>query len=137
MNNKDRALQLCFEDIVRAAVAGERCPLNGTRNMTSHLVAVLARTGRIKVEVYAKNWRTVTIMQGEHSGKSTMHAPAGHECYRVIDRQGSRPVGGTAEDKSLNRIERQRVALAAFREACAKYEDDQRRVRTNNIRTGG
>lgn len=80
-------LDLDFAAIEAAAAKGERCPQSrphGPLNAGSS--AALARAGRIRVEIFAHNWRVVTIMEGPHKGKQTMGSPyAGSgKPYRVI-----------------------------------------------------
>jgi len=77
MKITDEALDRCFAELERAAVAGERCPMNGcgTDVVQSSLVNALAHDGRIRSEVGGKNWRTVTILVGPNAGKSTMQSP--------------------------------------------------------------
>ena len=48
-------LFMCFASLERAAATGARCPMNGTHDVNSTLVGTLARKGKIRVEVYAKN----------------------------------------------------------------------------------
>lgn len=43
-------------------------------------VAALAREGRIRIEVWAHNWRVIEI-----EGLRTMKAPTGNKPYRVVD----------------------------------------------------
>lgn len=88
MSNKDRSLQLCFEAMVAAAIKGKRCPLNGEDNIRPDWVGILARLGRIKVEISGRNWRTVTILEGEHARKHTQRDPDGYPVWKVINRNG-------------------------------------------------
>ena len=71
-----------FDLVVARAVAGARCPEND--EVGSNIMPQLARDGKIKIKVYALNWRVVTIMEGPHAGKTTMPAPAGQVPYRII-----------------------------------------------------
>lgn len=81
--------------IEEAAVAGTRCPQrkpNGPLNNKS--ISRLAREGRLKSEVYACNWRVVTILTGPHQGAAT--APPPYACgdpYIVMDKTGTRRNG--------------------------------------------
>ena len=78
--------------IEQAAIHGDRCPFNDNMDATGRcFVPELARTGRIRVEVYARNWRVVTLLTGEHKGKHTAlpsFATVGGP-YVTIDRNGT------------------------------------------------
>ncbi len=70
--NLDREFGL----LERAAAAGERCPQSGNFGpLKSHFTTALARAGRIRIEIYAHNWRVVTILDGPHRGKRTAETP--------------------------------------------------------------
>lgn len=76
-----------FALLEAAAAAGERCPQSrphGPLNPAS--TGHLAREGRIRVEIFAHNWRVVTIMDGPHKGKQTMATPhkGSEKPYKVI-----------------------------------------------------
>lgn len=74
-----------FAVIERAAIEGRRCPENLTHGVTSPAVTALARAGRIRIEIYFHNWRVVTILEGEHRGKTTAACPKkGAMPYRTI-----------------------------------------------------
>lgn len=65
-----------FEILERAAAAGERCPQSGNFGpLKSHVTTALARAGKIRIEIYAHNWRVVTILEGRHRGKRTAETP--------------------------------------------------------------
>jgi hypothetical protein len=68
---KDRA----YQAILDSAVKRERCPENGERGLSSGIVRRLANDGLIKVEVFARNYRVVTILTGPHKGKRTKAPP--------------------------------------------------------------
>jgi len=92
-------LDRVFTLLVGAACRGERCPQqfpHGTlTNQENIAVPELARAGRIRVELYALNWRVVVICEGEHAGKHTALSPhagpkgARPKPYRTI--QGGDP----------------------------------------------
>lgn len=67
-------VNLTFERLQDIAIRGERCPFNDA--LPSGALSVLARSGRIRIEVFRHNWRVVTIMTGPHSGQQTMRDPA-------------------------------------------------------------
>lgn len=83
-------------DLVRnAAKAGLRCPQNfeivnavqraGYGMVASAMLPNLARKGRLRVEIYAGNWRVAEI-----DGLRTQGPPAGSGVpYKVIDGAGS------------------------------------------------
>ena len=62
--------------IIEYARRGERCPLANSTTFPSKIVGELARTGRIRVDVYAHNWRRITITEpGQHFGQATAPPP--------------------------------------------------------------
>lgn len=79
-----------FATLVVAAIAGQRCPVaarEGVLGLPSGVTGKLARDGKIKVEVYAKNYRVVEILVGPHAGKRTKAPPSiDWKPYRVIDK---------------------------------------------------
>lgn len=87
-------VERCFAAIERAANAGQRCPENGTFDVTSTAVKVLALAGRIKVEISGNNYRTIKILTGDSAGKSTAPDPRGRRPWKVIDRNGTRRADG-------------------------------------------
>jgi hypothetical protein len=92
------ALQSLFDHIVPYAERGERCPTNeellyaGYPPYKGRNLAALAHAGWVKIAVYTKNWRTVTILKGEHEGAHTELPPLIKgklpKPYRVIDGSG-------------------------------------------------
>ncbi len=77
-----------FAVLEKAAAAGDRCPMAKTDGLTSTLTSALARAGKIRIDVYAHNWRVVTILVGPHAGKSTLGAPNPHwRPYLTIGRE--------------------------------------------------
>lgn len=64
-----------FAMLETAAASGARCPVAGTNGLTSTLTGTLARTGKIRIDVYPHNWRVITIMAGPHAGKATALPP--------------------------------------------------------------
>ena len=74
------AIEEGFAQIERAALAGERCPsTHGTYNssgtLSSGITTMLLREGRIKIEIYGRNWRVIEILKGPNAGKRTKEAP--------------------------------------------------------------
>lgn len=73
-----------FALLVTAAVNGDRCPQTYPHGpISSGAMTALIRDGKIKSEVYRHNYRVVTIMVGEHKGKTTRPADAGLKPFRV------------------------------------------------------
>lgn len=68
-------LDRAFAQLEAAAITGSRCPMSDSVVGGSPSVSQLARDGRILVEVFVHNFRRVTILQGEHRGKTTANAP--------------------------------------------------------------
>ncbi|KKL95774.1 hypothetical protein LCGC14_1851170 [marine sediment metagenome] len=60
-----------FDIIVKRALAGERAPQTGEYKSLPPIIKVLAKQGRIKVEVYAHNWRVIEILKGSNAGVRT------------------------------------------------------------------
>jgi len=86
----------------RLTVAGLPCTNSGTAWTTW-----LARAGHIRIEVFGKNWRVITILTGPHIGKKTKAAPRAGAPYVVIDAL-------SGFDTPLDKARRQREANAAF-----------------------
>lgn len=69
-----------FALIERAAIKGDRCPTNISMDnpdgtLRSGITSALLKEGRIKIEVYAHNWRVVEISIGPNAGKRTKAPP--------------------------------------------------------------
>lgn len=70
------SVSLALKIIESAAVAGERAPLTKRPGITvgaldqAHTSRLIA-DGYIRVDVYSKNYRVITLLKGEHAGKST------------------------------------------------------------------
>jgi hypothetical protein len=83
-------LDRVFVLLEAAAVKGERCPQHEPHgpltNVENRALPELARAGRIRIELYALNWRVVVISEGPNRGKNTMLAPGKgtRKPYRVI-----------------------------------------------------
>lgn len=81
-----------FAVLVACAVAKERCPItnrhcDGVMNgLPNGHTAALAKAGKIKIEVFSRNFRRVTILVGPHRGKTTADPPDGPDAkpYRVV-----------------------------------------------------
>lgn len=76
-----------FAAVEIAAITEQRCPQNEPFGpLKSGVLTRLARAGRIKVEIYALNWRVVTILSGPHTGTRTKPAPRGAKPYKVVEK---------------------------------------------------
>lgn len=67
-----------FQQIEHAALNGLRCPINKTHGYGTLRMGVtseLVKQGRIRVEVYAHNWRVIEITSGPNAGKRTAPPP--------------------------------------------------------------
>lgn len=93
MKRKQQTLNDAFRIIEAAAIAGERCPMstNNGGSLVPANVSVLAKTGRIAIEVSGRNWRRVTILVGPHAGKSTAPNPEPNrnKVFLTIDKRGT------------------------------------------------
>jgi len=76
-----KAMEKVFNIVVKTALAGDRCPTNG-EFLSDHGICAagvrimdLAMCGRVKNEVWAKNWRIIEITSGEHKGARTAESP--------------------------------------------------------------
>ena len=82
-------IEKTFDLVCEAAKRGERCPQNYPHGpVRSKELSELARNGCIRIEVFSKNWRVITILTGEFKGLHTQLAPflpAGAKPYVVID----------------------------------------------------
>lgn len=85
-----------FVMINAVALNGERCPqLHPHGSLTTEqnrTLLVLARSGKLRVEIFMHNWRVVTICDGPNRGKHTMLPPTAKHPYRVIQK-GDVPAG--------------------------------------------
>lgn len=83
-----------FALIEEAAIKGERCPSSRRYGpITSGATEALVAEGRIRVEVYGKNWRVITILAGPHKGKTTAMPPFRHgQPYLVNGKRNNVPL---------------------------------------------
>lgn len=113
-----------FAIIERAAAAGARCP-TADQGLQTATVSALARAGKIKVQIYALNWRVVTVLVGDHKGKKT--APCPHKNngpYLTCEAAGTFRRDGT---EISNRAKAEREARLKLR-PYAGAEPERRRV---------
>lgn len=88
MNATQAAVDHTFNMLEACATIGARCPINGRLGINKYAVYALAREGKIRIEVYHKNWRVVEILEGPQKGKRTAEPPGG-ALYRVVDSDGT------------------------------------------------
>lgn len=80
-----------FTTLVGFAARGERCPENGTHGLAHDVVPALARAGRIRIHLYAHNYRAVEILEGQHKGAMTApHPNPKIKPWRVIGTEDTR-----------------------------------------------
>lgn len=75
LENDENYLNLIFDLIVKRAFVGERAPINTEIRGGQAVLQALANQGRIKVEVYAHNWRVIEILKGPSVGARTKESP--------------------------------------------------------------
>jgi hypothetical protein len=90
-----------FALVEASAARGDRCPTNADLPFgCKNALPALAREGKIRIEVYSRNWRVVTILVGPHRGKKTKAPPVGvGEPYVVIDDEQDRVPGQSQRSK--------------------------------------
>lgn len=92
-SDNPQVVRAAFDELVAAAVAGKRCPINGDGNMSSDVMGVLARSGKVRVEISGRNYRQVFITDGPAKGYATAPNPnASHRVWLRIDRRGTKRV---------------------------------------------
>lgn len=72
---------------VAAAIAGNRAPTKDDMDhipMVARATKQLVKDKAIKIEISGRNWRQITIMTGQHAGKSTAPNPNGMLPHRVL-----------------------------------------------------
>lgn len=114
-------LNQAFAAIEAAAVAGERCPVTareGIEGLPNGATTALARKGRIRIEVYAKNWRVAEILKGPNAGKRTKAPPnpewrpyltMGVETIRTERDDAPRTASSPSAPRTLSREELERT----------------------------
>ena len=108
MSNKGYSGDRAFEFLCGCARRGERAPFGDTVPGGVAVYSVLAKLGRIRVEVFAKNFRQITILEGADKGLKTMDPPSRSdgsrpEPYLVNDKTGLRRNGKIVEPPSAIR----------------------------------
>jgi len=80
----DRRISAAFGLLEKAALAGDRCPRTHPHGpIANGAITALFEAGLISSEVYARNWRVVTILDGPNCGASTAPSPLGGAPYLV------------------------------------------------------
>lgn len=65
-------LDAAYALIEQAAIKGERCPQNHPHGpLFVGATTALCKLGKIKIEIYAINWRVIALLEGPHKGKRT------------------------------------------------------------------
>ena len=84
--SSQETLDRTYALIEAAALAGERCPQSKPFGpLDRNATRVLAKSGRIKIEIFMHNWRVATIMEGHSAGKQTkMPEHANPKPYKII-----------------------------------------------------
>lgn len=92
MELSESGLSKLFKQLENCVALGARCPqtlpFGPLTRAANKGVIELARRGRIKLDIYAHNWRVVTMCEGRHFGKSTEMPPYQHGApYKTIQRE--------------------------------------------------
>jgi hypothetical protein len=70
--------EMVFGQLAARANIGARCPENIDIPGANLMLRALAEEGRIRVEIFPRNWRVVEILTGQHKGKRTAPSPLRH-----------------------------------------------------------
>ena len=68
-------LETVFLQLAERATINARCPDNFHLPGGNLTLRALAAEGRIRVEIFPRNWRVVEILTGQHKGKRTAASP--------------------------------------------------------------
>ena len=91
-----KRIEETFALIEAAAIAGARCPQGYPYGpLDNDAMQWLYRSGRIRGEIMAHNFRRVTILTGPHAGKRTADPPKAGRVWRTIDQDGQHFVART------------------------------------------
>ena len=88
----DQFIAAAWARVQLAAEKGERCPQNYSEGITTEAMASLAKDGFVRILISGANWRTVHILKGPQSGKSTMPDPKGDRVYKIIGTHGAQMI---------------------------------------------
>lgn len=102
------SLNQAFEILVTAAVAGERCPMTSGPaphpELKSSHISRLALQGRIFVEISGQNFRRVTLLTGQHKGKSTQSNPnKSARVWQTVGTEGAKVNGRFVDHGAASR----------------------------------
>jgi len=75
-------LEDTFSRIVETALHKRRCPDNA--NINSSQLTALARSGRLRIDISGRSYRTVYILTGPHAGLSTLPDPDQGQVFKSI-----------------------------------------------------
>lgn len=81
--NTNQKIRKSFEMIEAAAVNGDRCPMGWDLPLIG-APGILARDGKIKIEISGHNYRQVTILTGPNAGRATAPNPSGAMAWMII-----------------------------------------------------
>lgn len=90
-------LDQVFKMIEAVALAGGRCPqrqpYGSLSGQESDALLMLAGAGRLRIDIYAHNWRVITICEGPHAGTKTALPPgySGQKSNRTFEKGYVRP----------------------------------------------
>lgn len=90
-----------------AAANGERCPQSDPHGpFKVGVTSALARAGKIRIEIYAHNWRVAQILVGPHKGKRTKATPykGKGRPYKIIDTETQHDTAMTRRAISLAHV---------------------------------
>ena len=153
----DPFLKDYFGVIEQCAIKNERCP--GDPAIKKHLLSKnnygrlpiqpspgphLARMGYLKIEIFAMNYRVITICTGPHTGKATLASPHGNGVVaktietdqRLLDQNS--PAGLHRELAGMDRAyEGMKVDLRLFISEMRKNRQKATDLRTQLAAIGG
>lgn len=75
-----------FALVEAAAIAGDRCPKSHPFGpLKGGPLQRMVADRKIRIEIFAGNWRVITILVGPNKGKSTQASPKGGQPYRTFN----------------------------------------------------
>lgn len=84
MPYSESAINLVYRRVLRAAMLRKRAPFSNSKGIPYQISSELIRRGKIKVEVYGRNWRVIEITAGRFAGLRTLAPPQAGQPYRVL-----------------------------------------------------
>lgn len=79
-----------FAVVEAAAINNERAPQLSPHGILSvsdnRALLMMARAGRLRIEIFAYNWRVITICEGPNKGRQTLRSPhkGSNVPYKII-----------------------------------------------------